>query len=170
MICIFQVTEAAKAVNVRLLRTVMRCQRQGFTRVTVAQSDRLFSVGNCVVGAVAALLIAFPSLAAPPTHVGGHMPTLISSAVDRTHKSDSAIPASATFDARWNAQGGLAANNFRSPYSQRPTERQMKAKIPFGCDPAFGPLVRANFSARCLASTGGRARLAGMAVLKSPLA
>lgn len=142
----------------------MRRQRQDFTRVTVAHSDHLFSVGNCVLGAVAALSIAFPSLAAPPTHVGGHMPTLISSTVDRTHKSDRAIPASVTFDARWNAQDGLAANNFGTPHSERPTERQMKAKIPFGCDPAFGPLVHANFSARCLASAEGRARLAGMAV------
>ena len=148
----------------------MRRQRQDFTRVTVAHSDHLFSVSNCVLGAVAALLVAFPSLAAPPTHVGGYMQTLISSAVDRTHKSDRAIPASATFAARWNAQDGLTANNFRSPHSERPTERQKKAKIPFGCDAAFGPLVHANFSARCLASAEGRARLAGMAVLKSPLA
>jgi hypothetical protein len=148
----------------------MRCQWQDFTRATVARSDRLFSVGNCVLGAVAALLIAFPSLAAPPTNVGGHIPPLISSAIDRTHKSDRAIPASGTFAARWNAQDPLATNKFRSPYSEKPTERQMKGKVPFGCDPAFGPLVNANFSARCLASAGGRARLAVMAVLKVRLA
>jgi hypothetical protein len=124
--------------------------------------------GNCVLSAVVALMITFPSLAASPTNVGSHLTTLISTAVDRTHKGDRAIPAAATFAARWNIQDGSAGRAWL-PHSERPAERQIKAKIPFGCDPAFGPLVPANFSARCLASFEGRP-LAGEVILERAFA
>jgi hypothetical protein len=129
-------------------------------RATAPQSDRRFSVSNPVLSALVAVVIAYPSLAAtPPTKVGGRpqsIATLISNAVDRTHKGDRLVPAGATFAARWNIRDASGGNDLR------PAERQMKAKIPFGCDPAFGPLVHANFSARCLASVGGRAKLAAL--------
>jgi hypothetical protein len=151
----------------------MRYQRQDTMRVNMARSDRRFAVGNFVIGAVAALVIAYPSLAAPPTSAGRHvqpLATLISDAVDRTHKGDRAIPAGATFAARWNIQDRPVGDDFPASRSGTPMERQMKAKIPFGCDPAFGPLVHANFSARCLASAEGRKKLAGKYVLKRALA
>ena len=143
-------------------------------RATAPQSDRRFSVSNPVLSALVAVVIAYPSLAAaPPTKVGGDpqsIATTTSNAVDRTHKGDRLIPAGATFAARWNIQDASVGNDLRPAHSERPTERQMKAKIPFGCDPAFGPLVHANFSGRCLAGVGGRAKLAAKAALKRPFA
>jgi hypothetical protein len=131
-------------------------------RATAPQSDSRFSVLSTLV----ALVIACPSLAAaPPTKVGGDpqsIATTTSNAVDRTHKGDRLIPAGATFAARWNIQDASVGSDLRPARSERPTERQMKAKIPFGCDPAFGPLVHANFSGRCLARVGGRAKLAAL--------
>jgi hypothetical protein len=142
----------------------MRFERRHPVRATAPQSDRRFSVSNPVLCVLAALVIAYPSLAAaPPTKVGGRpqsIASLISNAVDCTHKGDRLVPAGATFAARWNIQDASGGNDLRPARSQRPMERQMKAKIPFGCDPAFGPLVHANFSARCLASVRGRTKLA----------
>jgi hypothetical protein len=142
----------------------MLYQRQDTTRANVAQSDRRFSVGNSVISAVAALVIAYPSLTSPPASAGRHVQPLaapISDAVDRMHKGDRAIPGGGTFAARWNIQDRSVGDNFRPSRSETPMEHQMKAKIPFGCDPAFGPLVHANFSGRCLASAEGRAKVAG---------
>jgi hypothetical protein len=145
------------------MEAVMRYQRQDSLQANVARGDRRFSVGNFVSSAVVALVIAYSSLAAPLTSVGGHaqpLATLISDAVDRTHKGDRGVQAGATFAARWNIQDRSVGDDFRPARFETPMERQMKAKIPFGCDPAFGPLVHANFSARCLASSEGRAKLA----------
>ena len=142
------------------------------TRATAPQSDRRFSVSNPVLSALVAVVIAYPSLAAtPPTKVGHQsIATTTSNAVDRTHKGDRLIQAGATFPARWNIQDASVGSDLRPARSERPTERQLKAKIPFGCDPAFGPLVHANFSGRCLAGVGGHAKLAAKAALKRPFA
>ena len=113
----------------------MRCERQDFARAIVAQGDRALSVGNCVLSAIVALVVAFPSLAASLPNVGGHL-ALISNAVDRTHKSDRIIPATATFAARWD---NGSAGKIWIPRSERSARRQFKAKIPIGCDRAFDP-------------------------------
>ena len=148
----------------------MRYERRHHMRSDAPQSDCGFSVSNLVLGALIALVIAYPSLAAaPPAKIGGHPQSTaspISAALDRTHKGDRLIPAGATFTARWNILDESGGRDLRPFRSDRPMERQMKAKIPFGCDPAFGPLVHTNFSGRCLAAIADRAKLAGMAVLK----
>ena len=145
----------------------MRYERRNHVRANVSQSDRWFPLRNPVLSTVVALVtlvIAYSSLAAVlPTNVGGHPQSIAatsSNAVDRTHKEDRLILPGATFAARWNIQNETAGIDLRPVRSERPTKRQMKAKILFGCDPAFGPLTHANFSARCLASAEGRAKLA----------
>jgi hypothetical protein len=138
----------------------MRCELGNHVRTNVLQSDRLFSLRNPTSSALVALAIAYSSLAAVlPIGVGARPHSIAvtsSNAVDCTHKEDRLISPGATFAARWNIQNESAGNDLRPVRAERPTKPQMRAKILFGCDPAFGPLVHANFSARCLASAEGR--------------
>ena len=141
----------------------MRYELGNLLRTNVSQSDRWLSLRNPVLSALVALAIAYSSLAAIlPAKVGAHPGSIAatnSNAVDRNHKGDRLILPGATFAARWNIQNEAAGNDLRPVRSERPTKGQMKAKILFGCDPAFGPLVHATFSARCLASAEGRANV-----------
>jgi hypothetical protein len=144
-------------------RTVMRYEPRNHARANVSQSDRWFSLRNPVLSTLVALVIAYSSLAAVlPTKIWAHPQSIAatsSNAVNRTYKEDRLIAPGATFAARWNIQNESVGNDLRPVRSERPTKQQMKAKILFGCDPAFGPLVHANFSARCLASADGRANV-----------
>jgi hypothetical protein len=144
----------------------MRYERRDQTRVNVSQSDRWFSGLNPVLCALIALVVAYPSLAAVPAAKVDTRPqsiaTTSSNTVDRTHKGDRLIVPSATFAARWNIHDAPGGNDLQPARVEPATKRLMKAKILFGCDPAFGPLVRANFSARCLASVEGLTKLAAL--------
>jgi hypothetical protein len=141
----------------------MRCELGNHIRTNVLQCVRWFSLRNPTLSALVALAIAYSSLAAIlPIGVGARphsMAVTSSNAVDRAHKEDRLISPGATFAARWNIQNESVGNDLRPVRSERPTKPQMRAKILFGCDPAFGPLVHANFSARCLASAEGRANV-----------
>ncbi|PWT80107.1 MAG: hypothetical protein C5B58_12310 [Acidobacteria bacterium] len=81
--------------------------------------------------------------------------------VDRSHKGDRLVPAAAALAARRDIQDNISSGTSAPPARlDKPTEHQIERKIPLGCDPAFGPLVRANFSARCLARVETRLRVA----------
>jgi hypothetical protein len=140
----------------------MRYEPRNHVRANISQSDRRL-LRNPVSSALVGLVIVYSSLAAIlPTRVGAHPQSTAetsTNAVDRTHKEDRLIPPGATFAVRWNIQNGSGGFDLRPVRSERPTKPQMRAKILFGCDPAFGPLVHANFSARCLASAEGRANV-----------
>jgi hypothetical protein len=152
----------------------MRLGRRHHIPATMAQGDAWFSLSNSAFSTLAALVIAYLSLAAAPPTAAGHSLSatraLIANAVDRVHKSDRFTPAGATFASRWNLKGVSVGDDLRPARAEKPIERQISAKIPFGCDPAFGPLVHDNFSARCLASVGGRTKLAATPALKGGFA
>jgi hypothetical protein len=141
----------------------MRYEPRNHVRANISECDRWFFLCNPVLSALVAFVIAYFSLAAIlPTKVGAHpqwVAAMSTNAVDRTHKEDRLIPPGATFAVRWNIQNESAGNDLRPVRSERPTKPQMRAKILFGCDPAFGPLMHANFSARCLASAEDRANI-----------
>jgi hypothetical protein len=83
------------------------------------------------------------------------------SVVDRSRKGDRLVPVASTFTARWDMQDDTPRDTSARPARlEKPIGRQIGPRIPFGCDPAFGPLVRANFSARCLASAEMRTQVA----------
>jgi hypothetical protein len=138
------------------------------TRVKVPRSHRrLFVVASCpILSAVIALSMVYPSSATKASRASPSAPSATSmrtfDTVDRTGKGDRVVGAeisrvvgatATTFASRWDAQ---------DPAPTKPGARGIERKVLIGCDHAFGPLVRANFSGRCLASGAGLTAIASI--------
>jgi hypothetical protein len=118
---------------------------------------RLFVVASCpILSAVIAVAIVYPSPATNASRAFSSAPYTTSmrtfDTVDRSGKGDRLVGAgfssdvsatTATFASRWDAQNSAPTT---------PRARGIERKVLIGCDRAFGPLVRPNFSGRCLAS------------------
>ncbi len=144
----------------------MRCEYRRPVPVDVRRTHRRLSVvASCpVLSALVALAMVYP-----PPSAGSLIKARGASAsaatqvvaVDRSAKGGRLVAAGATFVARWNAQDAApAGTSLRPDRREKALQRQPGPKIMLGCEPAFSPLVRANFSARCLAGIGGRVMLA----------
>jgi hypothetical protein len=145
----------------------MRCQQRRHVQPDVPQGrDRRSILASCpVVTALVALTVAFPPLVTKPSMHSAESAqsyaALNFSVVDRSRKGDRLVRAASTFTARWDMQDDTPSGTSARPARlEKPSGRQVGPRIPFGCDPAFGPLVRANFSARCLAGAETRTQVA----------
>ena len=128
-----------------------RRNEQTVRRHASSQNKVLSAVGYIIGSAVIALGLTYlPAVAGTtlttPTH-------LVSDSVNRIHKGDRFTGVG--FDTRWNAlatptRTGSGKNGVHPQSAHRVKSVQT---IPFGCEPAFSPLVVVgNFSARCIAA------------------
>lgn len=145
----------------------MRYQQRRHVQPDAPQGrDRHSILASCpVVSALVALTIAFPPLVTKSSVQSAVYAQSYAapnfSVIDRSRKGDRLVPAASTFTARWDMQDDMRSGiSARPARLEKPIGRQIEPRIPFGCDPAFGALVRGNFSARCLASAEMRTQVA----------
>jgi hypothetical protein len=145
----------------------MRYERRCHIQPDLRQKRNRHSIlASCpVVSALVALAVAFPPLVTKSSMHSAESAqsyaALNFNVVDRSRKGDRLVRTASTFTARWNIRDDEPSGaSARPALLEKPIERQIERKIPFGCDPAFGPLLRANFSARCLASAETRTQVA----------